>query len=174
MILCCFLIIDWYRTTRTPKQSWRFIRKWHCVELVCVCGYSNYWLFSFHCHRMEDWRKLVSWTYSGINYSLAGNGGPECAAMVPGTQRIAETVFVVVTSCLELWLTYPRLKLPNPLPLCNDRVTDGGFGRRILLLIMCLTFGIELGFKFASRQMIWILNPCHIVTMMQVRSYNQN
>lgn len=117
---------------------------------------------------MENWCELVSWTYSGINYSLAGNGGPECSAMIPGTQRIAETVFVVVMSFLEVWLAYPHLKLPDPLPLCTDHVTDGGFGRRILLVIMCLTFGIELGFKFASRQMIWILNPCHIVTMMQI------
>src|SRR6218665_445006 len=123
---------------------------------------------------MEDWRELVSWTYSGINYSLAGNGGPECAAMVPGSQKIAETVFVAVMSFLEVWLTYPQLKLPNPLPLCSDQLPDGAFGRRFLLVIMCMTFGIELGFKFASRQMIWILNPCHIVTMMQVSKMFQS
>lgn len=115
---------------------------------------------------MGNWEEMFSWAYSGVNFSLAGNGGPACAALVPGTQKIAETVFVVALNSLLLWISYPRLTFQNLLPLSTGR--DGDVERRILLLVMCLTFGIELGFKFASRQMIWVLNPCHLVTMVQV------
>lgn len=115
---------------------------------------------------MGNWEELFSWAYSGVNFSLAGNGGPECAALIPGTQKIAETVFVVALNSLLLWISYPRLTFQNQLPQTTGH--NGDVGRRILLLVMCLTFGIELGFKFASRQMIWVLNPCHLVTMVQV------
>ena len=43
-------------------------------------------------------------------------------------------------------------------------------GRRILLVIMSLMFGAEIGFKLATRQLIYILNPCHVTTAFQVRN----
>lgn len=42
-------------------------------------------------------------------------------------------------------------------------------GKQILLVVMTLILGLELGFKFASRSVIYILNPCHIITMIQVK-----
>lgn len=41
-------------------------------------------------------------------------------------------------------------------------------GKQIFLVVMTLILGLELGFKFASRSVIYILNPCHIITMIQV------
>ncbi|KAG7208321.1 hypothetical protein KM043_014557 [Ampulex compressa] len=50
------------------------------------------------------------------------------------------------------------------MPYMNqDRV-----GRRVLLIIMSLVFGMEIGFKFSSRTVIYILNPCHITTVLQL------
>ena len=109
---------------------------------------------------------LFSWTYSGVNYSLAGNGGEECLRYIPNYQKLIETVLISAVGFLEIKTSYPHLKLAD-VPVNSSSNVDR-FGKKLLLVVMSLTFGIELGFKFATRQMIWILNPCHLVTMMQV------
>jgi len=108
---------------------------------------------------------FLSWAYAGVNNTLAGNGGPECIAIIPALQRALETILFTMIGVLEIYVAYPhtRLQATPVVPSTMHRT-----GRRLLIAFMCLTFGIELGFKFATRQMIWILNPCHIVTMIQV------
>lgn len=41
-------------------------------------------------------------------------------------------------------------------------------GRQILLVIMCVIFGIEIGYKISARKLLYILYPCHIMTAVQV------
>ena len=117
--------------------------------------------------RTEDssWSDMLAWTYTGVDHSLTGNGGTECINFIPFKQKIIETVIFVSIGLFEILIAIPRLNLPAVTHKTNHA---DPLGKRILLLIMTLTFGIELGYKFATRQMIWILNPCHIVTMMQV------
>ncbi|GFN85946.1 transmembrane protein 164 [Plakobranchus ocellatus] len=126
----------------------------------------------------------LDWTYKGVDHSFPGNGGPECRDFLSLSQRYWESLAASLVAILALVLAYPRLRLPPRTRPCDPSSCKSGtktsatvaevatvyepVGKRILLLLMCLTFGIELGFKFATRQMIWIGNPCHLATMMQV------
>jgi len=110
---------------------------------------------------------MFEWTYEGVNHSLAGNGGRECLEFISTEQKIVETVIFITISVLVLWYSYPRLTLPEKLP--PGRHEEEQTSRRVILAIVCLTFGMELGFKFATRQVLWLLNPCHLCTMTQVR-----
>lgn len=53
----------------------------------------------------------------------------------------------------------------NNVILCDNNLL---VGKQVLLVLMTFVLGLELGFKFASRTVIYLLNPCHITTIMQV------
>ena len=106
---------------------------------------------------------FLAWTYSGVDHSLPGNGGIECRDFLSLSQRCWESAVAALVAVAAVVVAYPRISLPT---VRNIGVEPPG--KRILLLLMCLTFGIEIGFKLATRQMIWIGNPCHLATMVQV------
>lgn len=110
------------------------------------------------------WHGLVNWAYDGVDYSLPGNGGEECVNFLDLRQRVWESAFASCFAFIVMIWGYTKVQLP---PLKTENYVEP-ISKRILLVLMCLTFGTELGFKFATRQMIWILNPCHLVTMLQV------
>lgn len=108
------------------------------------------------------------WAYKGVDHSFPGNGGIECRDFLSIPQRLLESLAACVVAAIALVHAWPHLKLPQHCS-CIYHQKHEPLGKRIFLFLMCLTFGIELGFKFATRQMIWIGNPCHIATMVQVR-----
>lgn len=115
---------------------------------------------------------MFEWAYDGINGSIPRNVGPECANYLTLKRRIIETLFisVYIISCIIWGLKH--VTLPKKLAYVGqDRV-----GRRVLLIIMSLVLGMEIGFKFTSRTVIYLLNPCHITTALQVRliCFNSN
>ena len=116
----------------------------------------------------STWYRLFSWAYAGVDFTLSGNGGKECVNFLSPMQRLVESLFASFLAMVIIYKAYPRLTLPD-----TERgpMTEGeASGKRMLLVLMCLTWGCELGFKFATRQMIWIFNPCHIATAVQVKS----
>lgn len=107
---------------------------------------------------------MLDWAYVGVNITVKGNGGPDCAAFLTMTKRIFETVFVLMlTAPLMKW----GLKNLTSVPAITD-VPKEPPGKRFLLVLMTLIFGIEIGFKFSSKTVIFLLNPCHVTTALQV------
>ena len=112
--------------------------------------------------------RLFSWAYVGVDFTLPGNGGKECVNFLSPLQRLVESAFASFLALFIIYKAYPKLTLPATQrgPMTEAEAS----GKRMLLVVMCLTWGCELGFKFATRQMIWIFNPCHIATAVQVKS----
>jgi hypothetical protein len=108
---------------------------------------------------------MLEWMYSGVDFNLAGNGGEACANFLSKEQLIVETVVVVLYAVIcELY--YPwRKSVSNHKPNLELRER---FGRKLLLAGLCLIWGIEIGYKLSTRQLIFILNPCHFITFLQV------
>lgn len=107
---------------------------------------------------------VAEWAYAGVNHTLAGNGGPECAAFLSPLRRLIETCLAACLACYLAYWSYGRIQVP-PVPKVVRQ--DRG-GKRALLVLMCLIFGMEMGFKFSSKTVIYILNPCHIITFLQI------
>lgn len=114
----------------------------------------------------STWTEMFGWTYLGVDFTLPGNGGKECLDFLSRRQRLLESVAACLFALFIMSVAYPRLTLPASAP--KSLTERESSGKRLLLVLMCLTWGCELGFKFATRQMIWIFNPCHIATAVQI------
>jgi hypothetical protein len=107
---------------------------------------------------------MFEWLYSGVNFNLDGNGGETCSNYLSTKQKIIESLFLILISLIEIIYPWKR-HVVNYKPNLELRER---FGRKLLLASLCLIWGIEIGYKLSSRQLIFILNPCHVATMIQV------
>lgn len=119
-----------------------------------------------HTMLLEQIQESLDWVCGGVDPNLEGNGGPACVQFLPPVQRTLETLLIALIALFEMAVTWPYLKVPS-----SSVHTNGGSERtmkRILLVLLCLTLGIEIGLKFASRTIIYLLNPCHMLSIIQI------
>lgn len=107
--------------------------------------------------------RIHDWTLGGVNFSDPEEGGLECFNHVSVNQRWLEAAIGAGVSLLSLAagmkLLDPRDTLRPTAEVDPRRMT---FTRRLLLALFTLVFGLELGYKFATRQVIYVLYPCHV------------
>lgn len=106
---------------------------------------------------------MIEWAISGVNTSST-SGGPICRNFMTDTRRLAETFLAVGLAVLLVAWGYANLTLPKT----NNYVYKHQTGKILLLVLFSVAFGIEIGFKFASKTVIYLLNPCHVMTVIQV------
>lgn len=115
---------------------------------------------------------LLDWVYGGVDPKFEGNGGPECAGFLTPQQRTIETLIIVLVSLVEVGVALKKIGTSRDLGVVGKdtpRAKQDSLGKNLLLVALCLTFGVEVGFKFATKTVIYLLNPCHVITMVQVR-----
>lgn len=106
---------------------------------------------------------MFEWAYSGTDGSVPRNFGPECAYYLSIQRIIIETVIICILCISAVRYSLPKLVVPD----ADHGRSDRG-GRRLLLIAMTLFWGMEIGFKFASKTVIYLLNPCHVTTAIQI------
>lgn len=115
---------------------------------------------------------IIDLFIAGVDHDIPGNGGLSCVNYSSYRRRILESAFALTFAFGEIYWSWNRLKFPKcdlaPTNPVSDRPHHITYFRRILIAWLCLIFGIEIGFKFSSKTLIYLLNPCHMVTIMQI------
>ncbi|XP_075165012.1 transmembrane protein 164 [Haematobia irritans] len=107
------------------------------------------------------------WAVGGVTEEVPRTMGPECENYMTNRRRIIEAILFCIVFIIIIKWAMKRLE-PIQLPDAN-KLNQPHSGMRIgLLLMMTLIFGIEMGFKLANRSVIFVLNPCHIQTLVQI------
>jgi hypothetical protein len=121
----------------------------------------------------QNWLALIlDWSHGGVDFSVPGNGGIECRDHVSLTKRLWETSLGVglplVALLLNLYWLSRKPQQPHRVGEKFEVNRTYSLTRILLLVSICFVFGIEVGYKFASRQLIFLLNPCHLISMVQM------
>ena len=67
----------------------------------------------------------------------------------------------MIVTCYFAFKTYT-------LPQINEINTTESKSKPFMLIFVTLIFGIEVGYKLASKQVLYLFNPCHIYTVVEV------
>ena len=110
----------------------------------------------------------ANFLYGGVDFSVAGEGGPECADFITPHRRLTETVVFGSLGLLVIVQSWGTVRLERNNNEDRDRKYQYRPARQCLLLLFAVTFGLEVGFKLSTGQVLWLLNPCHVLTVIQL------
>lgn len=106
-----------------------------------------------------------AWAYDGVNSSIPRSTGLECVEYLTIRRHIVESAILVP---LSIYLLKYGLSKIHPIRINYNDTDKILFGKQLLLVTMAALLGLEMGFKLCTRTAIFILNPCHITSMLQV------
>ncbi len=112
---------------------------------------------------IEDVKEAL---FGGIDPAIPGHGGAECAAYLSPKMMLMETLLstsIMIIVGIFGWFTYT---MPSTFP----KEAAHNNLKKILLVTLCLVFGLEMGYKLCSKQLLYLLNPCHVITLIQVHA----
>ena len=101
--------------------------------------------------------------YGGINPDIPGHGGKECAAYLTKETMLLETAISTLMMLVVGMFGYYTYSMPSTFPKSTSSKA-----KQFLLVVLCLVFGVEIGFKVCTRQVLYLLNPCHVITAIEV------
>lgn len=101
--------------------------------------------------------------YGGIRPDIPGHGGAQCAAYLSKPTMILETVLSTSIMTFVGVLGYYTYTMPRVVPAKRSSTFN-----TFLLVLLCVVFGVEIGYKLSSRQVLYLLNPCHVITVIEV------
>ena len=109
---------------------------------------------------------MLDYFTTGIDYSLPGNGGPECFNFISVPRRVFEGLVALAVCSTAVFLGFRWLK---PVPKVETEVPNVYSPARIALLVaMTFAYALEVGYKLATKQFVFVLNPCHQLCVIQI------
>lgn len=117
-------------------------------------------------------------SYEGIDHTLLGNGGLACYDFLTFQTRILDTcVFTGLCFVFIIPRVLRTISLPKEweiISYCRKRTAQRICGfRKLLLIVLSIVLGIEMAYKLSKKSWIFLLNPCHVVTALQVSAHAQ-
>lgn len=101
--------------------------------------------------------------YGGIRPDIPGHGGEKCAAYLSKRTMILETL---LSTCMMVIVgVFGSCTYTMPQIFSHEKCSTV---KKLLLITLCLVFGVEVGYKICSRQVLYLLNPCHVITIIEV------
>lgn len=107
----------------------------------------------------------LDWMYGGVDTSMDAVGGDQCIYFVPTKQKIFESLIFIPIALFQTYWGWKNLPKQSDVTIISPH---NAVVRTTLLICLVFTFGMEVAFKLASRQMVWIVNPCHLITTLQI------
>merc|ERR1712004_865731 len=117
----------------------------------------------------------LDWLANGVNHSHPDFGGPGCYTFRSSRQWVAETMgALALTLSLTVWAlknsgnTSSGEKHLQASSQQNVVAKVPSGWRQAGLVAHTLINGLAIGYKFSTRTLIYLLQPCHMVTAIQV------
>jgi hypothetical protein len=101
--------------------------------------------------------------YGGIRPDVPGHGGEECAAYLPTNMKLLDTGIAVLLMIPYFTYAIKTYTLPT-----NIKKRENNVVQRILLVTLCVVMGIQIGFKISAKSLLYILNPCYLMTAVEI------